>query len=92
MLGDVAARLLKMMGHSGAIPSAIAADDVPAALERLQRAIKTEVDTVSAQAAETDGDDARQEAPVRIDVRAFPLIELLKSAVQQDCSVMWYAE
>ena len=36
MFGDVAQQLLKMMGHSGTVPSAIQADDVPAALERLK--------------------------------------------------------
>ena len=39
MFGDVAVRLLKMMGHSGTVPSAIRADDVPAALERLKAAL-----------------------------------------------------
>jgi len=33
MFGDIAVTLLKMMGHSGTVPSAIRADDVPAALE-----------------------------------------------------------
>ena len=42
MFGDVAQRLLKMMGHSGTVPSAILADDVPAALDRLKRAIEPE--------------------------------------------------
>ena len=35
MFGDVAVRLLKLMGHSGTTPGALLADDVPAALERL---------------------------------------------------------
>lgn len=35
MFGDVALTLLKMMGHSGTVPSAILAADVPAALSRL---------------------------------------------------------
>ena len=35
MFGDVALALLKMMGHSGTVPSAILAADVPAALSRL---------------------------------------------------------
>ena len=34
MFGDAAHRLLKMMGHSGTLPSAILAEDVPAALDR----------------------------------------------------------
>src|SRR5690606_27882768 len=42
MFGDVAVKLLRMMGHSGTVPSAILADDVPAALERLKAAIAEE--------------------------------------------------
>ena len=36
MFGDVAIELLKMMGHSGTVPSAIVAKDVPAALACLK--------------------------------------------------------
>lgn len=36
LFGDVAIRLLKMMGHSGTVPSALLADDVPAALARME--------------------------------------------------------
>ena len=37
MFGDVAVRLLKMiMGHSGTVPGALLAEDVPAALEHLE--------------------------------------------------------
>ncbi len=92
MLGDVAGRLLKMMGHSGAIPGAIASEDVPAVLKRLQRVVKAESDRSPVQTTEIEDDDNWKEAPVRIDVRAFPLIELLKLAVREDCSVMWYGE
>ena len=35
MFGDVAKQLLELLGHSGTIPSAIKAEDVPAALARL---------------------------------------------------------
>lgn len=38
MFGDVALVLLKMMGHSGTVPSSILAADVPAALSRLKAA------------------------------------------------------
>jgi Domain of unknown function (DUF1840) len=44
MFGDVAEHLLKMMGHSGTIPSAISAKDVPAVLERLKNAVESEQD------------------------------------------------
>ena len=40
MFGDVAIRLLKMMGHSGTVPGALLAEDVPAALQRLEAAIE----------------------------------------------------
>jgi len=42
MFGDVAVALLKVMGHSGTVPSAIVAEDVPAALSRLTAAIAAE--------------------------------------------------
>lgn len=39
MFGDVAQTMLKMMGHSGTVPSAILAQDVPEALRRLTAAV-----------------------------------------------------
>ncbi|MFV1973803.1 MAG: DUF1840 domain-containing protein, partial [Thiohalobacterales bacterium] len=36
MFGDVAVQLLKMMGHSGTVPGAFRAEDIPVALEKLQ--------------------------------------------------------
>ena len=39
MFGDVAVRLLKMMGHSGTVPSAILAADIPAAVAKLEAAV-----------------------------------------------------
>jgi hypothetical protein len=42
MFGDVAVSLLKKMGHSGTVPSAILAADIRAALSRLKAAIDAE--------------------------------------------------
>ena len=39
MFGDVAVKLLQMMGHSGTVPSALSAGDVPGALESLEAAL-----------------------------------------------------
>ena len=36
MFGNVAVRLLRLMGHSGTVPGALRAEDVPAALQRLE--------------------------------------------------------
>ena len=89
MFGDVAVRLLKMMGHSGTVPSAIRAEDVPAALERLKAAVATDK-AAGAQSppAGAQGDDS-DEPPVSLAHRAFPLIELLEAAAARKCDVMW---
>ncbi len=39
MFGDVAVTLIKLMGHSGTVPGAILAEDIPAALARLRAAV-----------------------------------------------------
>ena len=39
MFGDVALHLIHLMGHSGSVPGAILAEDVPAALEKLKAAL-----------------------------------------------------
>lgn len=81
MFGDVAKSILKMMGHSGTIPSAIVAADVPAALARLKAAVAAQ------QPAASDGDD--EEPPVSMAHRVLPIIELLTAAAKQNCDVMW---
>ena len=86
MFGDVAIRLLKMMGHSGTVPSALAAEDVRPALDRLVTALR--VEESSAEPA-TSAEDDDEEPPVSLAHRALPLIELLKAATEKQCSVMW---
>ena len=85
MFGDVAKRLIKYMGHSGTVPSAILAEDVPEALRKLRSRIESEMAIEQADEAET-GED---ENYVSIDKRAKPLIELLEAAIEQNADVMW---
>jgi hypothetical protein len=88
MFGDVAIRLLRMMGHSGTVPSALLAEDVPAALERLQAAVAAaggEASPAPGESAEPDD----EEPPVSLRNRALPLIDLLESAANAECNVMW---
>lgn len=90
MFGDVATRLLHLMGHSGTIPSAISAADVPAALERLKSGIAAEKERAGAAApARNNERDEQEDPPVSIANRALPLIELLEAAAEQDAAVMW---
>ncbi len=83
MFGDIAVALLKMMGHSGTVPSAILAADVPAALSRLTAGIKA----VKAMPSVDDKDE--DEPQVSLSHRALPLINLLTAAAQVGCDVMW---
>lgn len=89
MFGDVAVTLLKMAGHSGTVPGALVAREVPAALARLQRelAAASEEDSKQNIPADTGDDDAPPPVPLKL--RAFPLIELLTAAARQECDVMW---
>lgn len=87
MFGDVAKRLLKMMGHSGTIPSALTADQVPLALTRLREAIdntEKRENELQTPAMEDEGDQE-----VSIAHRAIPLIGLLENANKAKCNVMW---
>ncbi len=86
MFGDVALGMLKMMGHSETVPGAILAEDVPAALDRLKRAI--EAAPVQSESREARDDDS-DEPPVSLMHRALPLIELLTAAARQKVDVMW---
>ena len=83
MFGDVGVAMLKVMGHSGTVPSAILAADVPAALSRLTAGIK------AAKAAPSVDDDDGDEPRVSLPHRALPLINLLTAAAREGCDVMW---
>ncbi|HTS52735.1 MAG TPA: DUF1840 domain-containing protein [Burkholderiales bacterium] len=91
MFGDVAVQLLKMMGHSGTVPSAILAQDIPAALTRLKAAVAAQPDT-PLPAPEPTPSDTEAEPKVSLRQRAFPLIDLLTRADKRGCDVMWSLE
>lgn len=89
MFGDVALSMLKMMGHSETVPGAILAEDVPAALDRLKRAIQTVKVAPAGNASRDARDDDSDAPPVSLAHRALPLIELLTAAAREKCDVMW---
>jgi hypothetical protein len=87
MFGDSAVQLLKMMGHSGTVPSAILAADIPQALARLESALAAYREPPE---PEPDPEAERQGEPrVPLRVRAYPLIDLLRRAAQHQVDVMW---
>ena len=83
MFGDVAIAMLKMMGHSGAVPSAIRAEDVPKALSLLSAAISAKNALPPVEGKEAD------EPVVSTANRALPLINLLAAAAKSGSYVMW---
>lgn len=87
LFGDVAKSLLKIMGHSGAVPGSFRAEDVPAALQKLSHAVSLEPQAPTG--ASIDDDDDESEQYVSLRHRALPLIELLESAKQNQSNVMW---
>jgi hypothetical protein len=86
MFGDVAVRLLKLMGHSGTVPGALLAEDVRPAFERLEAAVEADKQSPEPEVP-TEGEDG--EPVVSISHRALPLIELLEAAAKAECNVMW---
>jgi hypothetical protein len=87
MLGDIAVQLLQLMGHSGTVPSAILSRDIPAAVEKLERALAQS--SAAAPTGNADGGDNEREPRVSLRQRAFPLIQLLKAAAKQGCDLTW---
>ena len=87
MAGDIAVQLLKAMGHSGTVPSAILPGDIPNALARLKLAVNAS--PASATASSSSDDKDQKEAKVSLRQRAFPLIDLLTRAAAKGAEVMW---
>jgi hypothetical protein len=79
---DVAKRLLSLMGHSGAIPGAIKAENLSEALEKLQSGIGKE----NSATKKNDDDDDEE---ISLAKRAIPLISLLQAAINNDEDVLW---
>lgn len=88
MFGDVAVKLLKLMGHRGTVPSAILPEDIPEALHRLRTAIAAEEAAADDEpATEIDTEEGHH---VSLRTRAFPLLEMLEAAEEEQVPVMWH--
>ncbi len=83
MFGDVAEKLLKLMGQSGNVPGAITHEHVPAALQALNSGISAQAVEDSSNAADDD------DAPISLATRAQPLIQLLEAAIAGGTDVLW---
>ncbi len=84
MFGDVGTKMLELMDFGVSVPGAIIAEDVPKALGNLQRGLES-----SMEIAEQAGDADDDQPAVNLHTRAVPLIELLKSAIDDQDHVRW---
>ena len=92
MHGDAAVALLKAMGHSGTVPSAILAADLPAALAQLRKALDAQAQAPlpppPAEGVEDD-DEREHEPPVTLRMRALPLVDMIETAIARGSDLMW---
>jgi hypothetical protein len=84
MFGDVAVQLLRMMGHSGTVPSALLAADIPPAVAKLKAAL-----AALPEAPPGPADEDERQPKVSLRQRAYPLIELLERAAARGEDVLW---
>ena len=84
MFGDVGLKMLEMMGFGKTVPGAIGAADVPRALQNLQQGLKQLPQPEQPPDAEAEG-----EAPISLQTRALPLLELLRATAASEKAVRW---
>jgi hypothetical protein len=93
MHGDAAVALLKGMGHSGTVPGAVLAADLPAARASLKRMLEVSGDTTGGPAPppapEGEEDEREREPVVTLRMRAVPLLEMIETAIARDSDLMW---
>lgn len=87
MFGEVAKRLLRIMGMSGDVPGAIKSGDVREALARLRSGL-AQLEHESCRTG-TSEDGEAEEPAVDLTTRAFPLLELMSLACENGYDVMW---
>jgi hypothetical protein len=95
MQDEPAQALLRLGGHSGTVPGAVLAGDLPAFLQRLRAGLELHGEAYSpappprAPGGVDDDEEAPGDRPVRLRLRAVPLLEMLETAVRQPSDLMW---
>jgi hypothetical protein len=98
MLGESAVALVRLGGHSGAVPSAVLAADLPQFTQRLREGLVAHgAEPSPAPAAdhsprtddEADDDDSKRPPAVTLKMRAVPLLDMLDTAIAQGSGLMW---
>jgi hypothetical protein len=88
MFGDVGLKLLDMMGFGKSVPGAIAAADVPRALQNLEQGLKQLTQQDQPANAEAEGEEDA-EPPIGLQTRALPLLEMLRATAADAKALRW---
>jgi hypothetical protein len=94
MHGDAAVALLRAMGHTGTVPGAILAAELPGALASLRRSLESQAQAPAAPIAaepsgDSDEDDEDRQPPVTLAMRAVPFIDMIETAIDRGSDLMW---
>ncbi len=85
MLGDSARELIRLMGKSDALPSAVGPEGIPKALAKLRAGLAEQF--AAPPDAGEDGDEEKED--IALHTRAIPLIEMLEVSAEAKVPVMW---
>jgi hypothetical protein len=95
MQGEPAVALIRLGGHSGTVPSAVLAADLPGFLVKLRAGLELQGDQVSPpppvnepEAGWEDTEEPR-ERPIKLRLRAVPLLDMLDTAIKQQSDLLW---
>lgn len=88
MFESIALQLIKSMGHNGTVPGAIAAEDIKAALKRLEQTLANP-DTRRRESGDDAEESEDREPRVSMSHRALPLLNMLKSAIKEGDYIIW---
>jgi hypothetical protein len=94
MQGEPAVALLRLGGHSGTVPSAVLAADLPAFATRLRSGLETHGEepcpAPEPEPEDRNGqDDEPRERPVKLRLRAVPLLDMIQTAIARGDDLMW---
>lgn len=95
MFAETARRIFEIVGKTEGPRGVITADEVPAALQRLQAAVDAERADLKAaeqqaRAADRDGADTPAAArAITLGQRAFPLLDMLRAAAKRQVDITW---
>ncbi len=95
MQGEPAVTLIRLGGHSGTVPSAVLAADLPGFLAKLRMGLELQGDQVSPPppakepGGAWDDEEEPRERPIKLRLRAVPLLDMLETAIRQHSDLFW---